>query len=185
MEQVFDLVNGILRRDRETWRRQLRVRDYKVIPLASQAGLLEFVANTAPLKDWLYKAHRRFICSTLSSSSLLLKIHTAIDLKTTNFLICARKSRRHRTMVPHPKCWSKPFLIVRKSSNLLCGITSRTNTKPLSRGSKCDLTTLEVLQRHLLLGMFSALGIDTPRTFCSTTSQEMWYTLILELHLIR
>lgn len=59
MEQVFDLVNGVLERDRETRRRKLNVRDYKVIPLASQAGLLEFVENTAPLKDWLYKSHPR------------------------------------------------------------------------------------------------------------------------------
>ncbi len=57
MEQVFDLVNGLLRHDRETKRRDLRVRDYKVIPLSDQAGLLEFVGNTLPLKEWLSRAH--------------------------------------------------------------------------------------------------------------------------------
>ncbi|KAG6845486.1 hypothetical protein H0H87_008383, partial [Tephrocybe sp. NHM501043] len=60
MEQVFDLVNGILRRDRETRRRALNVRDYKVIPLAMQAGILEFVGNTQPLKDWLNPAHLKY-----------------------------------------------------------------------------------------------------------------------------
>jgi len=69
MEQVFELVNVVLRRDRETKRRNLCVRNYKVIPLASQAGVLEFVGNTSPLHTWLSAAHPRslllcffFIC---------------------------------------------------------------------------------------------------------------------------
>ncbi|KAI0358095.1 hypothetical protein OH77DRAFT_1421375 [Trametes cingulata] len=60
MEQVFDLVNVVLRHDRETKRRNLSVRDYKVIPLAAQAGVLEFVENTVPLADWLRPAHQRY-----------------------------------------------------------------------------------------------------------------------------
>jgi ataxia telangiectasia mutated family protein len=59
MEQVFDLVNSILRRDPETRRRDLKVREYKVIPLSPRAGLLEFVGNTFPLREWLSKAHLR------------------------------------------------------------------------------------------------------------------------------
>ena len=57
MEQVFDLVNVVLRRDKETIKRNLRIRGYKVIPLASKAGVLEFVVNTKPLQSWLIKAH--------------------------------------------------------------------------------------------------------------------------------
>ncbi|TFK73765.1 hypothetical protein BDN72DRAFT_956320 [Pluteus cervinus] len=57
MEQVFELVNRILRKDRETSRRELQVRGYSVVPLGSQAGLLEFVGNTTPLNSWLTKAH--------------------------------------------------------------------------------------------------------------------------------
>lgn len=57
MEQVFDLVNMVLRHDRETTRRNLHVRGYKVIPLAAQAGVIEFVTDTAPLVTWLKKAH--------------------------------------------------------------------------------------------------------------------------------
>lgn len=60
MEQVFELVNNILRRDRETKRRDLTIRDYKVIPLDSQAGVLEFVGNTIPLANWLKTAHARY-----------------------------------------------------------------------------------------------------------------------------
>lgn len=59
MEQVFDLVNILLRNDRESTRRNLRIRGYKVIPLASQAGVLQFVENTSTFNDWLPKAHMR------------------------------------------------------------------------------------------------------------------------------
>ena len=57
MEQVFGLVNVILRRDRETRKRELSVRDYRVIPLARQAGVLEFVINTSPLREFLERGH--------------------------------------------------------------------------------------------------------------------------------
>ncbi|KAE9399525.1 hypothetical protein BT96DRAFT_965594 [Gymnopus androsaceus JB14] len=60
MEQVFDLVNTILRRDVETKRRNLYIRGYKVVPLSSQAGVLEFVGNTTPLRYWLEKAHAKY-----------------------------------------------------------------------------------------------------------------------------
>ncbi|TFK39785.1 hypothetical protein BDQ12DRAFT_704732 [Crucibulum laeve] len=60
MEQVFELVNTVLRRDRETRRRALTVRVYKVIPLDPHAGLLEFVGNTNPLRTWLIRAHPKY-----------------------------------------------------------------------------------------------------------------------------
>ncbi|KAH7890803.1 hypothetical protein F5I97DRAFT_1975119 [Phlebopus sp. FC_14] len=60
MEQVFDLVNVVLRCDRETKRRDLKVRGYTVLPLAAQAGVLEFVGNTVQLRDWLVAAHFRY-----------------------------------------------------------------------------------------------------------------------------
>ncbi|KAI0255717.1 hypothetical protein BJV78DRAFT_1172780 [Lactifluus subvellereus] len=60
MEQVFDLVNAVLCRDRETRRRNLSIRGYKVIPLAPQAGVLEFVGNTLPVSHWLTRAHLKY-----------------------------------------------------------------------------------------------------------------------------
>jgi ataxia telangiectasia mutated family protein len=59
MEQVFSLCNVVLRNDKETRRRNLKVRDYKVLPLATQAGVLEFVGNTNTLQNWLEDAHHR------------------------------------------------------------------------------------------------------------------------------
>lgn len=60
MEQVFELVNTVLRYDRETKRRNLKVRGYTVLPLATQAGVIEFVGNTSPLASWLQAAHERY-----------------------------------------------------------------------------------------------------------------------------
>ncbi|KAF9218963.1 hypothetical protein BS17DRAFT_718960 [Gyrodon lividus] len=60
MEQVFDLVNVVLQYDRETKKRNLKVRGYTVLPLAAQAGVLEFVGNTVPLQQWLGIAHPRY-----------------------------------------------------------------------------------------------------------------------------
>ena len=59
MEQVFELVNIVLKRDRETRKRTLSVRGYKVVPLTSQAGVLEFVGSTTPMANWLRSAHER------------------------------------------------------------------------------------------------------------------------------
>jgi len=59
MEQVFELVNIVLRRDTETRRRNLSVRTYKVVPLDAQSGVLEFVGNTSPLRSWLSSAHTK------------------------------------------------------------------------------------------------------------------------------
>lgn len=59
MEQMFELVNHVLRKDAETRRRVLSIRSYKVIPLAPQAGLMEFVTDTEPLHAWVAPAHSK------------------------------------------------------------------------------------------------------------------------------
>ncbi|EJD46611.1 hypothetical protein AURDEDRAFT_184314 [Auricularia subglabra TFB-10046 SS5] len=60
MEQVFELCNKVLKRDREAAKRKLFIRTYKVIPLSPKAGMLEFVTNTSPLGEWLTRAHTRY-----------------------------------------------------------------------------------------------------------------------------
>ncbi|BGP41354.1 Serine/threonine-protein kinase tel1 [Rhodotorula kratochvilovae] len=53
MEQAFELVNTLLARDEGGRRRKLKIRTYKVVPLQNSNGLIEFVANTAPLGNFL------------------------------------------------------------------------------------------------------------------------------------
>ena len=57
MEQVFEKVNTILRNDKETRKRDLKIRTYKVVPLGPQAGMIEFVANSIALSDILRPLH--------------------------------------------------------------------------------------------------------------------------------
>ncbi len=64
MEQLFGLVNHLLRRDPETRRRTLAVRTYGVVPLSPTHGLIQFVENAIPLSKYLFAdsngAHQRY-----------------------------------------------------------------------------------------------------------------------------
>lgn len=57
MEQVFEQVSALLKEHRETRQRQLGIRTYKVVPLTTTTGIIEFVQNTIPLNDYLLPAH--------------------------------------------------------------------------------------------------------------------------------
>jgi ataxia telangiectasia mutated family protein len=60
MEQVFEQVSELLKSNRSTRQRDLSIRTYKVLPLTSIAGVIEFVANTTPLHEYLMPAHERY-----------------------------------------------------------------------------------------------------------------------------
>lgn len=59
MEQVFEQVSELLQHDRLTRQRNLGIRTYKVMPLSTNAGIIEFVSNTIPLHDYLMPAHQK------------------------------------------------------------------------------------------------------------------------------
>ncbi|XP_020591737.1 serine/threonine-protein kinase ATM [Phalaenopsis equestris] len=58
MEQFFSLVNIFLRNHRDTWKRRLRIRTYKVVPFTPSAGLVEWVDRTVPLGEYLLGSSR-------------------------------------------------------------------------------------------------------------------------------
>ncbi|KAF2719778.1 TOR2 phosphatidylinositol 3 and 4-kinase [Polychaeton citri CBS 116435] len=60
MEQVFEEVSKMLRNHTETRQRNLHVRTYKVIPLESQSGIIEFVRNSIPINDVLQGLHSKY-----------------------------------------------------------------------------------------------------------------------------
>ena len=60
MEQVFDQVSNLLKSHRNARQRNLAIRTYKVVPLTSTSGLMEFVSDTVPLHDYLMPAHQRY-----------------------------------------------------------------------------------------------------------------------------
>ena len=58
MEQVFGQVSSLLKHHPDTRQRDLRIRTYKVLPLTSSTGIIEFVVNTIPLNNYLMPAHQ-------------------------------------------------------------------------------------------------------------------------------
>lgn len=58
MEQFFGLVNTFLQNHRDTWKRRLRIRTYKVVPFTPSAGVLEWVNGTLPLGEYLIGSTR-------------------------------------------------------------------------------------------------------------------------------
>jgi serine-protein kinase ATM len=60
MEQVFDQVSRLLKNHTTTRLRNLGIRTYKVLPLSTRSGLMEFVQNTIPLHQWVMPAHEKY-----------------------------------------------------------------------------------------------------------------------------
>ncbi|TVY84871.1 Serine/threonine-protein kinase TEL1 [Lachnellula suecica] len=68
MEQVFEQVSELLKSSRSTRQRDLKIRTYKVVPLTANAGIMEFVANTVPLHEYLMPAHERYFPKDLKGN---------------------------------------------------------------------------------------------------------------------
>ena len=60
MEQVFRFANTLLRSDAECEKRQLHFRTYKIIPLTSSTGVLEYVSGTETVSDVILACHERY-----------------------------------------------------------------------------------------------------------------------------
>lgn len=68
MEQVFAAVSEVFKLHRTTRQRNLGIRTYKVLPLTSASGLIEFVSDTIPLHEYLMPAHERYYPKDLKGS---------------------------------------------------------------------------------------------------------------------
>ena len=53
MQQMFQMINILLKENSETRKRNLQIRTYKVIPMTPSAGLLEWVEQTIPIGSYL------------------------------------------------------------------------------------------------------------------------------------
>lgn len=69
MEQVFEQVSSLLKDHQATRQRNLGIRTYKVLPLTSNAGIIEFVPNTIPLHDFLMPAHQKYYPKDMKPNS--------------------------------------------------------------------------------------------------------------------
>ncbi len=77
MEQVFDQVTDLLKRNKSTRQRDMRIRTYKVIPLNATSGVIEFVQHTTCLNDFLMPAHLRYHPKDLKWNACRQKIEDA------------------------------------------------------------------------------------------------------------
>lgn len=57
MEQMFTILNELLRRNPAAARRNLLVRTYRVVPLSPFSGIMQFVDNTSQFKELLVTDH--------------------------------------------------------------------------------------------------------------------------------
>ncbi|MCJ1418869.1 Serine/threonine-protein kinase tel1 [Xylographa parallela] len=89
MEQVFDQVSNLLKSHRNARQRNLAIRTYKVVPLTSTSGLMEFVSDTVPLHDYLMPAHQRYFPSDLKPNICRKHIldvqNKSVDLRLKTF----------------------------------------------------------------------------------------------------
>lgn len=58
MEQVFEKMNRLFMKNRETRNRDLQMRTYKAVPLGPRAGAIEFVANTKAFVEVIKPFHQ-------------------------------------------------------------------------------------------------------------------------------
>ncbi|CUM52324.1 Serine/threonine-protein kinase TEL1 [Debaryomyces fabryi] len=86
MEQVFEKVNNIFKKDKETRKRELKVRTYKAVPLGPETGIIEFVPNSIALIDSIRPYHMKID---------ILKADKARDLMKT--CQSADKTERYKT----------------------------------------------------------------------------------------
>ena len=77
MQQVYQMVNTLLLRNKETRSRSLHIRTYKVVPLTQRAGVLEWVRNTIPIGDYLVAAHAKYHPNDMTPYECRYKLHEA------------------------------------------------------------------------------------------------------------
>ncbi|TID18730.1 hypothetical protein E2P81_ATG05712 [Venturia nashicola] len=74
MEQVFEEVSRLLSNHTTTRQRNLRIRTYKVLPLTSNSGIMEFVQNTRAFHDVLLPLHATHFPKDLKSSVIRSRV---------------------------------------------------------------------------------------------------------------
>ncbi|TIA61581.1 hypothetical protein D6C77_03353 [Aureobasidium pullulans] len=74
MEQVFGEVSKMLQTHKNSRQRGLHVRTYKVLPLTSTSGIIEFVPHSMPLGEYLVPAHQKYHPTDLTQNKAREKI---------------------------------------------------------------------------------------------------------------
>jgi hypothetical protein len=102
MEQMFDIVNVLLRMDPATRQRYLHIRTYKVIPLAPASGIVEWVDNTMTLSSYLI-GQRGFVGPIKNSSDRVdssSSAHAVFDAGGFSQARCVELMKSVRNLAP-------------------------------------------------------------------------------------
>ena len=60
MQQVFCMINNLLMQESTAVERKLLIRTYKVIPLSTRSGILEWCQNTIPIGMYITEARKKY-----------------------------------------------------------------------------------------------------------------------------
>ncbi|KAA8892921.1 hypothetical protein FN846DRAFT_923968 [Sphaerosporella brunnea] len=101
MEQVFEQVSGLLQKGRITGQRNLNIRTYKVIPLTTSSGIIEFVPNTTPLHEYLLPAHAKYFPSDWKASTCRTAIINAQPKSREKRVMEFKRVMKHFRPVMH------------------------------------------------------------------------------------
>ncbi|KAG9698743.1 hypothetical protein KCU95_g2387, partial [Aureobasidium melanogenum] len=102
MEQVFGEVSKMLQTHKNSRQRNLHIRTYKVLPLTSTSGIIEFVPNSMPLGEFLVPAHANYHPSDLSQGKAREKIGGAQSMpKDTRLKVYREVAARHQPVLRH------------------------------------------------------------------------------------
>ena len=82
VEQVFSVVNSLLRKDHKCRDRRLNMRTYNIAPLSSNVGVIELAGKkTKPIGEFLSTAHARLRPNDLSASKVSIMLRDALSSK--------------------------------------------------------------------------------------------------------
>jgi ataxia telangiectasia mutated family protein len=102
MEQVFGEVSKMLQTHKTSRQRNLHVRTYKVLPLTSTCGIIEFVPHSMPLGEFLVPAHVKYHPSDLSQIKAREKIGGVQSMaKETRVKAYREVAAKHQPVLRH------------------------------------------------------------------------------------
>ncbi|XP_029040439.2 serine-protein kinase ATM [Osmia bicornis bicornis] len=130
MQQVFNVMNTLLRACKETKRRKLTIRTYKVVPLTQRSGVLEWCDNTMPIINVLIGSrnkpglHKKYYpkdyTADLCKRKLAAVEKSSTDIKLKTFMDCC--AHMHPVMhyffiekYPSPETWFERRLAYTRS----------------------------------------------------------------------
>ncbi|XP_033207324.1 serine-protein kinase ATM-like isoform X3 [Belonocnema kinseyi] len=180
MQQVFTVINSLLRANKETKERKLNIRTYKVVPLTQRSGVLEWCENTLPIANILIGIdrnsgiHKKYYPENYTGLQCRKKMEAALkesnEVKLKTFLECCENMHPafHHFFTEKylsPEVWFERRLTYTRSiaTNSIVGYVLSVGDRHL-QNILIDQTTAEVI--HIDFGIAFEQGklLSVPET---------------------